>query len=349
MASPQTVFSELSVALGILGHNVEQVDKLYSILNVTKEDVEKYISQLRKPKREEVGKELVSVGKIIRERARDFGLTEPAVAWVGSEKVGLVENAAKDIEIVGLVPTRISIKESSKVIINGGPSRIFEKLPRGEFEKTKGEHWFLRVASEEYQAYYEACGGPKQTSIDNVKDFERLKLKDQIRIEFKERVTSLHDKKVAAVDKAYRALCERVSSMSAEIFNKNIEDTKRHKSGKERLGLIFHTLFMIDASSYLLAGIEKKGNEKVAFIIQSSGEWKKGYQLLDIKAEAKSAGQPEVLIVVRLKDLSRREEFSLNIKAEVRWTHGKFGGQPEAKLYRMWDFMDLPWAKNIMS
>jgi hypothetical protein len=48
-------------------------------------------------------------------------------------------------------------------------------------------------------------------------------------------------------------------------------------------------------------------------------------------------------------DKKNQKKFSRKIRSEVRWSHGKFCGNPEGKLYKhdSWSYSDLPWAMSV--
>ena len=77
--------------------------------------------------------------------------------------------------------------------------------------------------------------------------------------------------------------------------------------------------------------------------------WRNKYLIKKIEAKALVAGQPEVLINFEFIEIATRKEFSYGIKCEVRWSHGKFCGNPESKLYKYnhWKYEDLPWV-NVL-
>lgn len=156
MASEQTVFSELAVAVGLNNGNID------GILNARPEDIDTYHSVLNKRRTTKKGKEqvdaLLLVGKLIRDHLLDNGIHSLKIVWTGAEKVGSISSVAKDIFIEN-VNLRISVKESADVFINASPVKIFEHMPFGRFAHSeRGVDWFSKIAKKEFDDYFLGMG-----------------------------------------------------------------------------------------------------------------------------------------------------------------------------------------------
>jgi hypothetical protein len=77
--------------------------------------------------------------------------------------------------------------------------------------------------------------------------------------------------------------------------------------------------------------------------------WEENFEIVGVTAEALTRGQPEVLLSFDFLDKKNQKKFSRKIRSEVRWSHGKFCGNPEGKLYKhdSWSYSDLPWAMSV--
>jgi len=347
MARGQTIFSELTVGLGIINGNFDKVS-LAKIKNVTNSDIESFLKVLSKnnqnPNRRKDSLKLKKAGLAIGAWMSQQGFSKLNVAWIGHEIIGSVEKASKDLEIIN-ANWRVSVKENSNILINSSPEWVFEKLPHAEFDKLRGKDWFTHTAEHEFQAYYLACGGISFTGYDTVvKYYNATTIKN--RKVFAKHVAVLHTAKEPIVMRAYKKFCQKVSSKSSEIFNEQIRELKKGKNYKKKFELIFHEFFRVNAVRYILAGIDK--GEPFAIILNPSSEWSKGYEFLDIQALPKDAGQPEVLLRFFFKDKTSNEQFDIDLKAEIRWSHGKFCGNPESKLYKLWKYKDLRWVNDFI-
>ena len=156
----------------------------------------------------------------------------------------------------------------------------------------------------------------------------------------------MHNAKKEAVLTAYLHFCEKVSVESAKIFNDNLSlHLGNSKNSSSALQPIFHYFFRVNGVRYILAGTDK--NKPFAVYMNPSTEWSKAYEFVGITAEPLKSGQPEVLLKFTFKDKNNRIDFDLDLKIEIRWSHGKFCGNKEGKIYKKWLYSELPWSEII--
>jgi hypothetical protein len=67
--------------------------------------------------------------------------------------------------------------------------------------------------------------------------------------------------------------------------------------------------------------------------IATSWDWRQQYELMSIAMEPQGGGQPRVGWEALVRDRSSHEVSEVVGHIEVRWSHGRFGGLPEAKGY----------------
>lgn len=343
MARDQTIFSEIYCALAI-----NNSDDLLKIEGIKDKQKDSYKRELEKRIKTKSGilknKALFESGKAIREEILKNGINSFKINWTAPEQMGGMESVAKDLEI-SPINWRISIKENANVFINSSPITAFIDLPKGNYgQKVRGYDWFLNTAPEEIQYYYEACGGSDFNHISTIEDYYK-KVKGSQRKKFSEHVANLHKINNPKVLQRYQELCNKVSEESARIFNENFLQFEKERKNKNRLTPIFHFFFKINGVSYYLIGSE--GGNPLTIHLPSSSEWTKKYEFLSIEALPNCAGQPEVILKFKFKDKIDSKEFEIPLKIEVRWSHGKFCGNPEAKVYKQWSYKELPWVKVI--
>lgn len=360
MAREQTVFSELAVGAAINNDLIE------SIVNVDDDALMKYEAEKNKRLKEKDASKKISettlkkAGYLVRDwLVNTKKLTSYSVEWTGMDATKDGSPVAKDL-IIRPENIRISVKENAQLFQNPSPVQVFDKWSRGVlFTNAKDADWFLKVAKKELNDYFLACDGAvitKQPSIEdyykNVKGYTSVddkKIKN--RKAFTEYVASLHKNKNSKAINAYKAFCDKVSKESAAIFNQNISSTFPDFQSKDcdidLLTNLFSVFFKLDRTEYILAGTE--GNKEFAVLMGDIDAWRRAYSIKEIKAEPISAGQPEVLIGFTFVEAATNKVFTFSIKCEVRWSHGKFCGNPESKLYKHkhWKYKELPWAKII--
>lgn len=344
MARQQTIFSEICVALAIVNS-----DRDFSLIqNVTEKDKDIFLKELAKRIQTKSGvlsvESLKQSGNLIRHYLIKNGVVPRGIAWTGKDNIAGVVSVAKDLEILNF---RISVKENADVFINGSPLTVFEDLPQGLFgQKKRGEDWFIKTAKRELEDYYCLCR--RHLSIKDkfktVASFYANKDKSYKK-RFGKQVALLHKTKNAEILFAYQSMCNKVSLVSSEMFNQNLSNFKSNYTSSGALQPIFHYFFKINGIKYIIAGTEK--NKPFASLLEDSTNWTRRYSFIDINAKPKIAGQPEVLLVFLFKDKTTNEVFKIPLKVEIRWSHGKFCGNPEAKVYKQWSYMDLPWSENL--
>ena len=343
MARSQTVFSEIYVAMAISNTNFPQ-----DIISVKEEDIEVYQLEFKKRLGSKSAlaknKALFDAGNILRKYILECGISNFQINWIGNHHLSGIESVAKDLEI-DPINWRVSVKENADVFINSSATTAFVDLPQGKFgQRVRGEDWFLKVAPNELQKYYLSCNGNNATGYPTIAEYYK-NVKGKNKKTFSKYVSELHSKKSENVLKSYQELCDRVSKESANIFNLNFKKFEVETSNKNRLVPIFHFFFKINGISYYLIGSEK--NKPFVVELPPSSKWVKKYEFLDIKAIPKKAGQPEVNLNFSFKHKETGEIYNIPLKIEIRWSHGKFCGNPEAKVYKQWSYTELPWVKVI--
>ena len=332
MASEKTVFSEISVALGILGDDYPEAKSLEKIENVRANAKTKFFERLQKagtdPAIGRSAQGLYKAGGLVRSfLEKHAGVRDPRIRWTGGGRTLAV--APKDIEIVGSY--KVSVKEESRLIRNPSPFNVFERWPKADFfSRGRGDNWFLRIAEYALQEYYDSCGGPQTTGCLTVRDFF-ANADSTSKSEFKKQAAVL-TKSDPIVHESYLKFCSEVSIKSAQIFNTSLECSK--------ISEIARYFFLINTNAYILAGLE--GRSPFAVLVPDLDDWTRRFEVKKIVAHPKEAGQPEVRISIILFDKDNRSEHTFNVRIEVRWSHGKFCGNPEAKAYREWGIHDIP-------
>lgn len=352
MAREQTVFSELTVAMAIGNCDIS------SIINVDPESIDKYQTELLKRKKANSDSELelIKSGRKVRDwLINQKKISDIKVIWTGME-TGLDHGpVARDL-LIENTDIRISVKENAQLFQNPSPVKVFDKWSKGLFDKSRDEDWFVKIASKELNEYFQACGGFELTGQNTVEDYYRnVTGSDQNGIKRRKKLTnhvaSLHDRSEKNVLEAYKKLCVKVSESSAAIFNNNLEkyfpEIKTGSLKAENISQLFSFFFKLDGNEHILCGTEN--NKGFAVLIHDLETWERKFLITNINAKPLDAGQPEVLITFSFQDKISNKKFDYSIQCQVRWSHGKFCGNPESKLYRYnsWSYNDLAWAVLI--
>ena len=90
-------------------------------------------------------------------------------------------------------------------------------------------------------------------------------------------------------------------------------------------------LLRIGSAPYFVLG--SSAERSLRLRIATSWDWRQHFQLIAISMEGQPGGQPRVGWEAVVRDRTSHEVHSVVGHVEVRWSHGRFGGLPEAKGY----------------
>jgi hypothetical protein len=211
----------------------------------------------------------------------------------------------------------VSCKYLSKVLFNGAPAGVFDGA-MGLKPVARSSDWFSEIAPLEHQSLYELVrrdlSVPTPPSVASLTTADRKHVRDSLRSAWPS------DAAAAAYDDLVRAVSER----SAARWRDAIGSVGR----PERV--LWRLLRIYDAP-YFVLGASRSGVLRLR--VGTPWDWSYRYRLEQFAVDAKVAGQPTVTwsAVVRDRDLGQLTEVRGHV--EIRWSHGRFGGAPEAKVY----------------
>jgi hypothetical protein len=90
-------------------------------------------------------------------------------------------------------------------------------------------------------------------------------------------------------------------------------------------------LLRIGSAPYFVLG--SAAERSLRLRIATSWDWRQHYQLVSLELEAQRGGQARVGWQALVRDRASRQVSEAAGHIEVRWSHGRFGGLPEAKGY----------------
>ena len=90
-------------------------------------------------------------------------------------------------------------------------------------------------------------------------------------------------------------------------------------------------LLRIGSAPYFVLG--SSAARSLRLRIATSWDWRQQYRLIAVSMEAQAGGQPRVGWEAVVRDRVSDEVHEVAGHIEVRWSHGRFGGLPEAKGY----------------
>jgi hypothetical protein len=346
MARNQTVFSELTVAQAIGNCDLSEI-KNVNKLAIFQYGVEDRQRSLKDPASKT---ELIKTGKKIRKwLIEKKHIDNIKVSWTGMKSDSNNDSVAQDILILNN-NMRVSVKENAQLFQNPSPVKVFEKWPKGLFDKSRDGDWFLKIANRELDNYFEACNGYKLTGFNSVSQYYS-NVAQTNRKKFTTYVANLHEQNNPQVLNAYKNFVNQVSLKSAVIFNKNLELTypsiKNGIYSAQELQKLFSFFFKLDPDKHIICGTENTNS--FAILVDDILTWEKKYSIVKIEARPRNVGQAEVIIDFTFLNKVTNYDFTYSIQCQIRWSHGKFCGNPESKLYRFnsWSYNDLAWGEKL--
>ena len=217
----------------------------------------------------------------------------------------------------------VSCKYLSKVLVNAGPPRLFERLLVGD--ERSAVHWFLDTAPTEYQALYAAAR--EHTGLTSLPaDVAALTRPQQRALK-----VALHERlwPEPLVDH-WSALCAAVAAESARRW------AAAMTLPRDQLRLLWRML-RVTTATYFVLGTDRSDHLRLR--IDSAWDWTQAYELRSFEVTARAAGQPEVAWRATVRRKRDQAELTVDGHVEIRWSHGRFLGSPESKIY-----LDTPHA-----
>jgi hypothetical protein len=218
----------------------------------------------------------------------------------------------------------VSCKYLSKVLLNPGPARLFERRLAGEVRSS--QNWFATTAPDEFQSLYNAARSQADLDglpgdVNAVSRAQRMQLKEA----FSARAWP------TALQAPWHDLCQVVARESSARWARSIS------SPRERLRLLWR-LLRISGSTYFVLGTDKTAHLRLR--VDSAWDWMQHYELLAFTVSPRNAGQPEFAWRANVAHRASGAELPIDGHVEIRWSHGRFAGSPEAKVY-----LDTPLAE----
>lgn len=220
---------------------------------------------------------------------------------------------------------QVSCKYLSRITQNSGPARLFDRLLVGE-DRTGGD-WFDEVAPHHYQRFYgqmtRHVPAPLPDTVAELSRDDRLHIK-----------RALSERRLPAdLQPLWADLCHAVAEASAERWRTQL-DTDR-----KRLRHLWR-LCRIGDAPYFVLGTDRRSSLRLR--VESAWDWVQNHELLALRIEARRAGQPEVGWHAEIVDRLNARRIDLHGHVEIRWSHGRFSGSPEAKVYLDTPHIEVP-------
>lgn len=241
------------------------------------------------------------------------------VEWKGNHRDPSYDPLPVDLRIDHVY--LVSCKYHSRILANTAPAHLFERaLAPGEGRGTAAD-WYATCAPDAYATFYAAV---------------RRELGSAARLP--ERVGDLlrHHRELLRgacarrwpgdLDGAYRLFSRAVAWASAQAW------TRALKRKRLQVHMLWR-LLRLSSAPYFVLGARGQA-EPMRLRISTPWDWQQRYALEDLQIRPLTeAGQPAVGWSAAVRDSASGDLRSVDGHVEIRWSHGRFAGNPEAKVY----------------
>jgi hypothetical protein len=237
------------------------------------------------------------------------------VEWKGSHRAPGDEVAPIDLRIDHVF--LVSCKYLSKIMINASPAHLFERLLQGG-HGIRGGDWYADVAGPQYQELYDAVRAELglRELPHAVTD---LRVSDR-----KDLANALKSGWPGDTGRHYARLSHDVAEATAARWQAQLD------VGPNSDAMLWRILRMGSAPYFVLGA---SPTEPIRLRIATPWDWRLNFRLATFDCSAQAGGQPRVAWTAGIVDRHSHEVHEIRGHVEIRWSHGRFGSQPEAKLY----------------
>jgi len=240
------------------------------------------------------------------------------VEWKGSQRAPGDEVAPIDLRVDHVY--LVSCKYLSRIVYNVSPHHLFDDLLVGRHGRRRGDRldWYQEVAPGAHRALYEAVrravgpdlAPPECAALDAP---GRKRLAAELRAGWP-----------GDPEDRYRELAEAVADASAARWRAGLD------GAEDRQAMLWRLLRMGSAPYFVLGAA---ADRLLRLRIATPWDWRHRYRLVDLAIRPQPGGQPRVGWAAEVYDRDTGEPIEVAGHVEVRWSHGRFGGPPEAKVY----------------
>jgi hypothetical protein len=325
MADLRTTITEVVTGLGMLGF--DDVDAALAarpeaIVNVEPDVYDELQRAAKERLHADVFTAAVMNGQSFLD-ARDAlrGRTPMLIEWKGAHRAPGDEVVPADLRVDHVY--LVSCKYLSRIVVNASPHHLFERLLAGGHGQRGGD-WFRTVAPAEHDTLYAAVRATAETAMPEdvtaLDRSERRALADRLRAGWPPGVAD-----------RYQALVDRTAEESAQRWRTAI--------GTNAEAMLWR-LLRIGSAPYFVLGASPAGFLRLR--IATPWDWREAFELRGFEVDPRAGGQPIVAWRAVVRPRATREDRVIEGHVEVRWSHGRFSGPPEAKVYLDTPHADVP-------
>ena len=240
-----------------------------------------------------------------------------SVEWKGNQRPPGYEQIPADLRIDHVY--LISCKYGSNILHNPSPGNLFVNLLLDrEYRSDVG--WYQEVAPDAYQTFYAACRShvgvdrlpPQVTQLGE----EHLRL---LRNDLPRRLGG-------DLGRAYTDFSHTVAGATAQRWAANMKTARRRET-------MLWRLLRLESAPYFVLG-ESADRRPLQYRVATPWDFRLRYSFRDLLVSPnREAQQPVVHWRASVHDRAADSDVRVDGHVEIRWSHGRFGSSPEAKVY----------------
>ena len=319
MATVRTEVSEIVTGLGLFGYrDLERAlaARPRSINNVTDRVFDRLDAAYETGKHLEIFSSAYANGEIFaRANVGLRGRVPWLVEWKGPHRPPAYEQIPADLRVDHVY--LISCKYGSDILHNASPWHVFD---RALAERAKrGADWFAEIAPESFQEFYSQVR-------NHVSD-----------LSLPTRVAALDANHRAALRSALKGRWPAPLRYDWELVgfeiarNSALHLMERTSSRRDREELLWR-LLRLAASPYFVLGSDRNGCP-IRYRVMTPWDFQNRFRMRHFDMWGDHVGQPTVRWRAEVVDKGDATPRTVEGHVEIRWSHGKFAGVPEAKIY----------------
>jgi hypothetical protein len=239
-----------------------------------------------------------------------------SLEWKGHHKPAskTIETIPADLRIDHVY--LISCKYGSRILHNSGPIPLFDHglAPPGPIQRS---NWFETVCPDAFRAVwapaYSAAGVPSDVTPTSVTATQRTIVDEYL-------ATTPLDTK----SNDYAAFVASASGGTASRWRASLTTSRSRQE-------LFWRLLRMQSAPYFVLGARHDGTP-MRYRIGTPWDFAQTYRMDSLTISPGVRGQPSVDWTFEVSDTAGAR-YSVHGHVEVRWSHGKLNGSPEAKVY----------------
>ncbi len=318
MADRRTEVTELATALGMLGGSsmaTATARRPPELHNVDDEVFARLGAALGDPTLGALADTAFANGAAFA-RAHDGlrGRRPVRIEWTGPRRPPGYDLLPADLRVDHVY--LVSCKYRSRLLLNVSPAHLFDRL----LQVRDGDgpvDWYDTVAAEAHQALYQATrraiGAPLPETVRDLSRADRRLVASHCRRRWPDTVVPV-----------YRQFCQAVSEATAARWSETVTRLRQPRE------LLWRLLRLADCPYFVLGSSDQRS---LRLRVATPWDWRQRYELRQFVITPADAGQPQVTWAATVTDRRTRTDQVVTGHVEIRWSHGRFSGMPEAKVY----------------